>query len=188
MAQRGSGQRAAIVGANSSARSTVQKADDSKKWQEVAHKVSQGEQADTIEHAHPYGVTSVPKAPDSNGAAEAIVIFVEGDRSHGVVVVTGDRRYRPTGNAEGEALIYDDQGQKVHHQRAGTRVASPNKVHSIVVDDQSKHRVHAGGYVLATIKNFSQLKFYNADLGQWYKIPDSVFVPTDPPPDDPTHS
>jgi phage baseplate assembly protein V len=126
--QRGSGQRALVIGANSSARSTIDKADDSKKWQEVKHRVFQGEQADTIEHAHPYGFTAVPKPPDSSGTAEAIVIYVGGDRSHGVAIVVGDRRYRLTNLVEGEMAIHDDQGQMVHIKRGGIDIISMGTV------------------------------------------------------------
>jgi uncharacterized Zn-binding protein involved in type VI secretion len=93
--QRGNSLRATESIGNYISRSTVQSADDSQKWQEVDHKVFQDEQADTIEHVHPYGFTSVPKKPDQNGAAEGIVAYLGGDRSHGVLLVVGDRRYQP---------------------------------------------------------------------------------------------
>ncbi len=45
--------------------------------------------------------------------------FIDGDRSHGIVLVAADRRYRMTGFEEGEIAIHDDQGQSVHLTREG---------------------------------------------------------------------
>ncbi|MFV2291099.1 baseplate assembly protein, partial [Escherichia coli] len=42
-----------------------------------------------------------------------------GDRSHGVVVVVADRRYRLKGLRRGEVALYDDQGQSVVLTRSG---------------------------------------------------------------------
>lgn len=60
-----------------------------------------------------YGFTSMPQA-----GADAVMLFIGGDRSNGVVVATGDQRYRITMSA-GECAIHDDQQQKVHIQRGG---------------------------------------------------------------------
>jgi phage baseplate assembly protein V len=45
-----------------------------------------GEIKDNVEHIEPFGFTSRPLA-----GAEHVTLFVDGDRSHGVVVVVGDR-------------------------------------------------------------------------------------------------
>ncbi len=73
-----------------------------------------GETKDRLEHLEPYGFTSHPLA-----GAEAAAAFLDGDRSHGVVLVVADRRYRLVGLEAGEMAIHDDQGQKVHLTRAG---------------------------------------------------------------------
>lgn len=73
-----------------------------------------GEAKDRVEHMEPYGYTSHPKL-----GAEAVALFLDGDRSHGVVIMASDRRYRLKALAAGEVAIYDDQGQKVHLTRAG---------------------------------------------------------------------
>jgi len=70
-------------------------------------------QAD-VDHVEPYGFTSSPHA-----GAEVVAAFLDGDRSHGVVIVAGDRRFRMTGLAEGEVAVHDDLGQSVHLTRAG---------------------------------------------------------------------
>lgn len=73
-----------------------------------------GETKDRLEHMEPYGFTSHPKR-----GAEAVAVFLDGDRSHGVVLVVADRRYRLQGLAAGEMAIHDDLGQKVHLTRDG---------------------------------------------------------------------
>jgi phage baseplate assembly protein V len=84
------------------------------KMQTVQIQLLTGESKDNVEHFEPYGYTAHPHA-----GAEQATGFVEGDRSHGIVLVVADRRYRLTGLAAGEVAIYDDQGQKVHLTRAG---------------------------------------------------------------------
>jgi phage baseplate assembly protein V len=74
-----------------------------------------GEVKDRLEHFEPYGFTSHPNP----GSAEAAVAFLDGDRSHGIVLVVADRKYRMSGFAQGEVAIHDDQGQSVHLTRGG---------------------------------------------------------------------
>lgn len=73
-----------------------------------------GETKDRLEHVEPYGFTSHPKS-----GAEAVAVFLDGDRGHGLVLVVADRRFRLAGLAAGEMAIHDDQGQKVHLTRTG---------------------------------------------------------------------
>ena len=44
-------------------------------------------------------------------------MFLSGDRSHAVVVVAADRRYRIKELKPGEVAIYTDEGDKVHFKR-----------------------------------------------------------------------
>lgn len=55
-----------------------------------------------------YGFTSVPLA-----GAEAITVCVGGSRDHGVVIATGDRRYRLKGLQGGEVALYTDEGDYI---------------------------------------------------------------------------
>lgn len=75
-----------------------------------------GEVKDDVEYLEPYGFTSNPHA-----GAEQIAIFPDGDKSHGVVIVVADRRYRLKGLATGEVAIYSDEGDKVVLRR-GRRI------------------------------------------------------------------
>lgn len=69
-----------------------------------------------------WGLASRPKA-----GADAVVVFLGGNRGNGVVIATGDRRFWLKGLAEGEVALYDDQGQKVHLTRNGIVIDGAGK-------------------------------------------------------------
>jgi phage baseplate assembly protein V len=106
--------------ANMLARGTVSSAKATTRMQTLQLALLDGEGKDRLEHYEPYGFTSHPIP-----GAEAAAAFFDGDRSHGIVLVVADRRYRLTTLNEGEVAIFDDLGQKVHLTRAGIVVESP---------------------------------------------------------------
>ena len=66
-----------------------------------------------IEHFQPgYGLNSVPMPPEqgSTKAAEVIVGFINGNRSHPIVIRIDDRRYRPKNWNPGDVGLYHYQG------------------------------------------------------------------------------
>jgi len=65
-----------------------------------------------VERFQEYGFTSVPLA-----GAEAAVIFMGGNRDHGIVIAVDDRRYRLKALESGEVAIYTDEGDKIHLKR-----------------------------------------------------------------------
>ena len=67
-----------------------------------------------VEHFEPYGFTS-----EAHVNAEALTVSLDGDRDHTIAVVVTDRRYRPTGLADGEVCVFDDLGRKVFLSRSG---------------------------------------------------------------------
>lgn len=95
-------------------RAVVLAASSAGKMQQLQIRILAGEDKSDVEHFEPYGFTSCPKP-----GAEALPIFFDGDRSHGVVIVVADRRYRLQALQAGEMAIHDDQGQKVHLTRDG---------------------------------------------------------------------
>lgn len=124
-------------------RTAVEGADDTKLMQETKHSLFKGEQQDQIEHVHPYGFVNVPNKPTGQGklrrAAEAFMTFLGGNRSQGVAIAVGDRRYRLYKLAEGEVALHDDQGQQVHMKRDGIYGSVPNSkkiVMQVMDDDQ----------------------------------------------------
>lgn len=96
------------------ARGTVAAVNAATKMQSLQMRLLAGEVKDAVEHFEPYGFTSNPKP-----GAEGVAVFLDGDRSHGIVLVVADRRYRLKSLASGEMAIHDDQGQKVHLTRGG---------------------------------------------------------------------
>lgn len=105
---------------NLALRATVRLVNATSKMQTLQVGLREGETKDGIEHVEPYGFTSHP-----NTGAEAITLFFNGDRSHGVAIVVGDRRYRLTGLEKGEVALHDDLGQKVHLKRDRILVETP---------------------------------------------------------------
>lgn len=67
---------------------------------------------DKMERMQEYGFTSVPLP-----GAQGVAVFVGGDRGHGIVIATGDARYRVTGLQAGEVCIYTDEGDTITLKR-----------------------------------------------------------------------
>jgi hypothetical protein len=118
------------AGGAASSRMTVSTVDDSTLMQQMTGAGFAGESQQDIEHAHPYGFTAVPQKPSMIGgilkAAEAFFAFMNGNRSHGVAMVTGDRRFRLFGLQPGEVALHDDQGHQIHITRNGVVMSAPN--------------------------------------------------------------
>jgi len=130
---------------NMIARGTVVLADAAAKMQRLQVKLLADEAADGLEHFEPYGFTSKPKQ-----GAEVVALFLDGDKSHGVVIVAADRRYRLVGLEDGEAALYDDQGQCVHLQRDGRiHVKALTKLTIEVPDAEITGNLKVGGDVVA---------------------------------------
>jgi phage baseplate assembly protein V len=105
-------------------RAVVSRVDDGEKRQLVQLTLLEGETREGLEHFQPYGFTSVPQV-----GAEAVALFVGGERDHGLVVAVDDRRYRLTGLQDGEVALYTDQGDKLVLKRGGTiEVTAATKV------------------------------------------------------------
>lgn len=67
---------------------------------------------DDAERVQEYGFTSVPLA-----GAEAVMVFPGGNRDHGLIIATDDRRYRKNGLAAGEVALYTDEGDSIVFNR-----------------------------------------------------------------------
>ncbi|EMB4692027.1 phage baseplate assembly protein V [Citrobacter farmeri] len=104
-------------------RAVVKSIDAASKCQMVDVELIGAQTKAGIEHLEHYGFTSHAK-PGSEG----VVLFPDGDRSHGIVIAVADRRYRLRGLEEGEVALYDDLGQKVHLTRSGIIVDGAGKL------------------------------------------------------------
>jgi len=71
-----------------------------------------------VERIQEYGFDTYPKTD-----AEAVVLFINGNRDHGLIIVAGDRRYRIQDLVEGEVSLYthEDSGDVRHriHLKTG---------------------------------------------------------------------
>ena len=78
-----------------------------------------GETREQMEHFEPYGFTS---SPLTDGEAECIALFFGGDRSHGVIPMVIDRRYRPKNLKPGEVCLFDNLGRLIYISAAGIKI------------------------------------------------------------------
>ena len=95
-------------------RGRIKIGDDSASVQTQQVQVSDREIHDDMPRISEYGFTSMP-LPE----CQAIVIFVAGERTNGVICGTNDERHRKTGLQPGEVALYDDLGQSIHLTRNG---------------------------------------------------------------------
>lgn len=68
-----------------------------------------GETQEGIERVQNYGMSSAPPAAES----EAVVLYLNGNRDHGVVVVCDSGAYRVKGLLDGEVVLYSKHGQEI---------------------------------------------------------------------------
>lgn len=94
------------------ARAVVTGLNTAKKCQMLQVELMPGEPKENVEHLEPYGFTSAPLT-----GAEGFALFPDGDRSHGVILMVADRRYRIKGLTAGEVAIYTDEGDSITLKR-----------------------------------------------------------------------
>jgi len=95
-------------------RGRVTTANDGGPVQKLQAKFSDFETHDNLPRLAEYGLTSNPPI-----GSDAIVVFLGGDRSNGVVIATGHQLSRMKGLLPGEVAIFDDLGQSAYLTRAG---------------------------------------------------------------------
>ncbi len=98
-------------------RGRIQTVKDDGPVQFVQVKLSELETIDKLPSLLNYGLAHNPPAE-----TDAIVLFIAGDRSAGVVIATGNQTYRLKSLAPGEVALYDDQGQKITLKRGGIEI------------------------------------------------------------------
>jgi phage gp45-like len=152
---------------NAVKRVTVENTNDDPLFREHELSLYTQEKQKEIEHFEPYGFTSRVKKPTgqkpNQKKAEGLMVFTGGNRSHGIVVVAGDRRYRMRQIKEGELALFDDQGQQVHFTRDGIVTSAPKgkKIVAQIMDGESAPKSKAqtakdeGQGVQATEKTFA---------------------------------
>ena len=89
--------------------------------QTVQIKTGADETLSDVQHREPYGYASHPK----KDGAQPLVVALNGDPSHSLVIMVGNRKYRLKGLAEGEVALYDDQAQSVILKRDKIQINAP---------------------------------------------------------------
>ena len=90
----------------------------------------QDETLGNVPHVQPYGIESRPEA-----GAEAVGLFLNGNRDQGVMIVIGDRRYRPITLGSGEVMLYSKFGNSILFKDDGSIViVSPGDINTTCVD------------------------------------------------------
>lgn len=110
------------------ARGVVSGVNDGQKMQILQLGLRASETREKVERFQEYGFTSCP-----HNGAEAAVVFIGGDRGHGLVLAVDDRRYRLQGLEQGEVALYTDEGDKIHLKR-GNQIDIETKTLSIKAD------------------------------------------------------
>lgn len=127
------------------ARAVVRAADDSTGAQQLQLAILRGEVRDRIERMGPLGLTAVP-LPGS----EALVVFIGGNRDHGVVVGVEDRRTRPRNLEPGEVALWCPaaQGTLIHLKADGSILVKGGKLRlegDLEVTGSVKDKADSGG-------------------------------------------
>lgn len=86
-------------------RAVIRAVDDAGGLQELQAELLRGEVRGRLERFGALGLTAVPLP-----GAEGVLLFMGGNRDHGVVVAVEDRRHRPSGLAAGETALYHAGG------------------------------------------------------------------------------
>lgn len=76
---------------------------------------------DTTPRIAEFGFSSRPPV-----GSDAVLVFVGGDRTNGIVIATGHQASRPTGLEEGETIVYDLFGKFIRFTRSGGIVIEAN--------------------------------------------------------------
>lgn len=104
-------------------RGRVTRANSAQQQQQLQLVLTVDELKDEVEHAEAFGFTSCPEA-----GAEALALFLGGDRSNGVVISVCDRRYRVRGLMPGESAVYNAAGHTIVLYKDRIEVTAPRIV------------------------------------------------------------
>lgn len=112
------------------ARGVVKSIDDSGKLQKLQLQILADEVVDRVNRIQEYGFASRPKA-----GAQAVVLFLGGNRDHGVVVGVEDGEIRPKDLAEGEASVYSFGKYQVRVKNDRIQVGKDGTWETVVVGE-----------------------------------------------------
>jgi phage baseplate assembly protein V len=119
-------------------RGRLQFVDDSASVQKVQVRVIADVLQDNVPRLAEYGFQSSPP-PDS----DAVLLYLAGNPSDGVVIATGNQQFRLRSLKSGEVAISDNQGRKVYLSDAGIRIEGASS--PIQINTSSTLTINASG-------------------------------------------
>ncbi len=120
-----------------------------------------GEPLGNVERVEPYCLSYRPKA-----GSEVYVVFPGGDRSFGMALIIGDKRYQMD-LQEGEVGLHDDEGNWVYIKRGGTiEVKAKSKVIADTPLFETTADAKIGGNLLVVGQTTSNQGYGGADGGR----------------------
>lgn len=128
-------------------RGVLKKARDKMLWQEVDVALFAGEVKEKVERIQQYGFTSFPlpeKDDKDKHPAEALVMFLGGNRAHAIVLAVDDRRHRLLNMREGESAVYDHKDQRVYVWKDGIEVLTQQKIVNRIVHKPDEEEDQGG--------------------------------------------
>lgn len=96
------------------AKALVKSVDDTGDIQLVKIAAQDGVVQDKVERIQNFGFTSRPPAD-----SEAIALYLQGNRDHGVVIACDSGASRITGIESGDSVMYSAHGDKIHMKKRG---------------------------------------------------------------------
>lgn len=126
----------------------------------IQARVLDDEPLSNLERVEPYGFSYRP-----HPGGEAYLLFPGGNRSFGVAIVLGDKRYQMT-LEDGEVAIHDDLGNWVHIKRGGIiEVKASTKVLADTPLFETTHDAKIGGNLLVVGQTTSNEGYGGAGAG-----------------------
>ncbi len=101
------------------------------------------EPLDNLTRAEPYGFSYRP-----NPGAQAYLLFPSGDRSYGVAIMIGDKRYQMD-LLEGEVALHDDIGHVVKLGRNGISIDGGG--HDVTIANAPHVRIPDGDVIVGNL-------------------------------------
>ncbi len=133
------------------ARGTIHMVSDTPKLQTIDVRGYDNELIPGVENfAQPYGFKSVP-LPPGDKAAEVVVGFINGNRSHPVILGHIDRRSTPTGWNPGDTGIWNSIGHMLKLTAAGLGYVAGSKKLPFTVPVGTATLTVADGKITATV-------------------------------------
>lgn len=119
-----------------------------------------GEPLDNLHRVEPYGYSYRAKE-----GCQTYVVFPDGDRTTGLVLICGDKRYQMQLEA-GEVALHDDEGNFVLIKRGGViKVKAATKVLADVPLFETTSDCLIGGDLTVKGKTISRLGYYGWGMG-----------------------